>query len=164
MAFFAHLCQGFTGVLPSTALFRHYFYPRIQPGSAISGCITWIPRTQERGTYAEGAQKERWEEWRGRWCWIEEEDPQEFCRVRRKPPVRSKDWGKLNADDKKLMVATTRIHHLTSAGLTLEMIGADFIRRRITPLHNKGRPAWDFRNVADIMRLCPGLNPNFTVL
>ena len=68
MAFFAHLCEGFAGELPSTVLFGHYFYPRIQPGGAISGCITWIPRTQERGTYAEGAQKERWEEWQSRWC------------------------------------------------------------------------------------------------
>ena len=50
------------------------------------------------------------------------------------------------------------------AGLTLEMIGADFIRRRIAPLHNKGRPAWLFRNAADIMRLRPGLNHNFTVM
>ena len=68
MALFAHLCEGFAGVVPNTALFRHYFYPRIQKGGAISGCITWIPRSQ--GTYPEGAQKERWEEWRGRWCWI----------------------------------------------------------------------------------------------
>ena len=50
------------------------------------------------------------------------------------------------------------------AGLTLEMIGADFIHRRIAPLHNKGRSAWDFRNAADIMTLRPGLNHNFTVL
>ena len=40
MAFFAHLCEGFARVHPSTALFRHYFTPRIQPGGAISGCIT----------------------------------------------------------------------------------------------------------------------------
>ena len=40
MAFFAHLCEGFAGVLPSMALFRHYFYPRIQSGDAISGCVT----------------------------------------------------------------------------------------------------------------------------
>ena len=55
MAFFAHLCEGFAGVLPNTALFRHYFYPHIQPGDAIFGCITWIPRIQEKGTYPEGA-------------------------------------------------------------------------------------------------------------
>ena len=44
------------------------------------------------------------------------------------------------------------------------MIGADFIRRRIAPLHNKGRPAWLFTNAADIMRLRPGLDHNFTMM
>ena len=121
MALFAHLCEGFAGVHPNTALFRHYFFPRIQQGGAISGCVTWIPRS--KGTYPEGAQKERWEEWRGRWCWIEEEDPQEFCRVRQAPPVRRNDWSNVDADDAKLTVATTRILRLTEAGLTLEMIG-----------------------------------------
>ena len=64
----------------------------------------------------------------------------------------------------KLTVATTRILRLTEAGLTLEMIGSDFIRRRNAPLHNKGRPAWLFTNAADIMRLRPGLDHNFTVM
>ena len=57
-----------------------------------------------------------------------------------------------------------QIHRLAAAGLTLEMIGADFIRRHIAPLHNKGKPAWLFTNAADIMRLCPGLDHNFTVM
>ena len=99
--------------------------------------------------------KERWEEWRGRWCWIEEEDPPAFCEVRRAPPVRRSDWSDADADDEKLTVAATRILRLTEAGLTLEMVGADFIRRRIAPLHDKGRPAWLFVNAADIMRLRP---------
>jgi hypothetical protein len=164
MALFAHLCEGFAGVLPNTALFRHYFSPHIQPGGAISGCVTWIPRTKEKSAYPEGAQKERWEEWRGRWCWIEEEDPPAFCEVRQASPVRRSDWSEVDADGAKLTVATTRILHLTEAGLTLEMIGADFIRRRIAPLHNKGRPAWLFTNAADIMTLRPGLDHNFTVM
>ena len=108
--------------------------------------------------------KERWEEWRGRWCWIEEKDPPNFCRVRDVLPVRRGDWSDVDADDAKLTIATTRILRLTEAGLTLEMIGVDFIRRRIAPLHNKGRPAWLFQNAADIMRLLPGLNHNFTVM
>ena len=83
--------------------------------------------------------KERWDEWHGRWCWIVEKDPPAFCEVRRVPPVRISDWSDVDADDEKLMIATTRILRLTEAGLTLEMIGADFIRRRIAPLHDKGR-------------------------
>ena len=97
MALFAHLYEGFARVLPSTALFRHYFYPRIQKGGAIFGCVTWIPRPLEKGMYLEGAQKERWEEWRSRWCWIEEEGPQEFCQVRQMPPVHRDHWGDVDA-------------------------------------------------------------------
>ena len=95
---------------------------------------------------------------------IEEDDPQEFCRVRQAPPVRRNDSGDVDAQDDKLKIATTRIHRLTVAGLTLEMIGADFLRRRIAPLHNKGRSSWLFQNAADIMRLRPGLNHNFTMM
>ena len=39
LACFAHLCEGFTGVVPSTVLFRHYFSPRVQPGGALSGTV-----------------------------------------------------------------------------------------------------------------------------
>ena len=91
MNLFAHLCEGFAGVHPSTALFRHYFSPRIQKGGAITGNVAWIPRAKE--AYSKGTMKERWEEWQGRWCWIEEEDPPAFCEVRREPPVCRNDWG-----------------------------------------------------------------------
>jgi hypothetical protein len=74
------------------------------------------------------------------------------------------DWINLDAQDDKLMIATTRILRLKAAGLTIEMIGSDFLRRRITPLQNKGRSAWEFQNAADIMRLRPGLNNNLIIM
>ena len=91
-------------------------------------------------------------------------EPPAFCEVRQVAPVRGKDWGDVDVNDEKLTIATTRIRRLTRAGLNLEMIGADFIRRRIAPLHDKGKPAWLFVNAADIMRLRPGLDHNLTVL
>ena len=94
-----------------------------------------------------------------------EENPPEFGRgVRREPLLRGVDWSDLDPNDKKFSIATTRIRRLTEAGLTLEMITVDFIRRRIALLHKKGRPAWDFRNAANMMRLRTGLQNNFTVL
>ena len=109
--------------------------------------------------------KERWEEWQVRWCWIMEENPPEFCwGVRRELLLCSADWSDLDPNDKKFSIATTRICRLTEAGITLEMIAADFICRRIAPLHKKGRSAWDFRNAADIMRLRTGLQNNLTML
>lgn len=47
----------------------------------------------------------------------------------------------LDPEDEKLTIAVTRIHRLRAAGLTIEMVGADFLRRRIAPLQNKLREA-----------------------
>ena len=67
-------------------------------------------------------------------------------------------------EDARLKIAVTRILRLRLAGLTVGAVGADFLRRRIAPLQERRRPAWEFQNSADIMRLRPGLNFNFTVL
>ena len=42
MAVFAHMCENFVGVLPTVALFRHFFTPCIE-ADVLSGYITWIP-------------------------------------------------------------------------------------------------------------------------
>ena len=164
MSVFAHLCENFAGVVPNTALFRHYFVPRIETGDALSGSITWIPRAWTKEIYPDGLYRKKWDEWRSEWCWIKEKDPQPFCLPRQTKAVRGKDWSSLDPQDEKLAIAITRINRLKVAGLTIEMVGADFLRRRIAPLQNKGRPAWDFKNAADIMRLRPGLNNNLTSL
>jgi hypothetical protein len=78
--------------------------------------------------------------------------------------IRGKDWSDFDPQDGKLTVAITRIQRLRAAKLTAEAVAADFLRRRIAPLQNKGRPAWDFKNAADVMRLYPGLNNNLTIL
>src|SRR3954454_23657044 len=78
--------------------------------------------------------------------------------------LRGRDWSAVAPDDDKLQLAVTRILRLRRAGLTVGAVGADFLRRRIAPLQEKGRLAWEFHNAADIMRLRPGLNFQFTVL
>jgi hypothetical protein len=164
MAIFAHLCENFAGVNPSTALFRHYFIPRVEKGEPLSGGIAWISRTGKKDMYLKGELRGRWDDWRSDWCWIVEEDPPSFTAPRKAPVVRGKDWSELDPEEKKFAIAITRIQRLRLAGLTVGMVGADFLRRRIAPLQDRKRPAWDFKNAADIMRLRPGLNYNFTVL
>ena len=57
-----------------------------------------------------------------------------------------------------------RITRLRAAGLTIEMVGADFLWRRIAPLQKRARFAWEYKNAADVMRLHTGLGNNLTVL
>jgi hypothetical protein len=47
--------------------------------------------------------------------------------------VRGNDWSDLAAEDERLTIATTRILRLKAAGLTMEMVAFDFLRRRIAP-------------------------------
>ena len=160
MAVFAHLCENFVGVHPSVALFRHFFIPRVERGEPLAGGIAWISRVGKKEAYLEGELRSKWEEWRAEWCWIVEENPQPFTALRQAPIVRGNDWSNVAPEDERLKIAITRILRLRLAGLTVGAVGADFLRRRIAPLQERGRPAWEFKNSADIMRLRPGLNFN----
>ena len=164
MAVFAHLCENFVRVHPNVALFRHFFIPRVERGEPLSGGIAWISRAGKKETYLEGEFRGKWEEWRADWCWIDEENPQPFTTRRQTPVARGSDWSDVAPEDDRLKIAVTRILRLRLAGLTVGVVGVDFLRRRIAPLQERGRPAWEFKNAADIMRLRPGLNFNFTVL
>lgn len=164
MAVFAHLYEDFVGILPNVALFRHYFTPRAEKGEPLAGGIAWTSQIGMKEVYLAGELRSKWDEWRAEWCWICDANPQPFTNLRQTRVVRGGDWSALSPDDAKLKIATTRILRLRLAGLTAGAVGADFLRRRIAPLQKRGRPAWLFGGPADIMRLRPGLNFNFTVL
>ena len=78
--------------------------------------------------------REKWDEWRGRWCWITEKDPQLFCMRRQTKLTRDNGWSALDPRYGELAIAIDRIKRLKAVRLTIEMIGADFLRRRIGPL------------------------------
>src|SRR3954466_9119656 len=164
MAVFAHLCEKFVGVHPNVALFRHFFMPRVERGEPLSSGIVWISKAGKKEAYLEGELRSKWEEWRADWCWIVEEDPQPFTAQRQTAAVRGSDWSNVAPEDDRLKIAVARIQRLRLAVLTVGAVVADFLRRRIAPLQERRSPAWEFKNAADIMRLRPGLNFNFTVL
>src|SRR4051812_13510238 len=164
MAVFAHLCENFVGIHPNVALFRHFFSPRVEKGEPLSGRIAWISKAGKKDAYLDGEFCSKWEEWRADWCLIVEEKPQPFTALRETPVVGGSDWGILAPEDDRLKIAVARILRLRLAGLTVGAVGADFLHRRIAPLQERRRPAWEFKNAADIMRLRPGLNFNFTIL
>ena len=140
MAVFAHLCENFVGVHPNVALFCHFFMPRVERGEPLAGGIAWISRVGKKEAYLEGELRSKWEEWRAEWCWIVEENPQPFTALRQAPIVRGNDWSNVAPEDERLKIAITRILCLRLAGLTVGAVGADFLRRRIAPLQERGRP------------------------
>src|SRR4051812_14109901 len=164
MAVFAHMCENYIGIYPNVALFRHFFIPRVEAGAPLAGGISWVFRLNKKDSYLSGELRGKWEEWRADWCWVVEDQPQPFTAPRATPITRGKDWSELDSGDRKLTVALIRILRLQVARLSVGEVGTDFLRRRIAPLQDRKRPAWEYGNAADIMRLRPGLNFNFTSL
>ncbi|KAI5016295.1 hypothetical protein ZWY2020_006146 [Hordeum vulgare] len=134
MSIFAHLCENFVGITPNTALFHHYFAPRIEGREALSGSIAWVLRTGTKEAYLGGTLREKWDEWQGKWCWIRHAGYLPCCEPRTsKIGSRGEGWSDLSPDDGKLSITTTRILRLRAAWLTMEMVAADFLRRCIAP-------------------------------
>ena len=68
LAIFQFLCEFFVGVMPSVALFRHYFGLRVE-GKFMSGGVTFCLRDGLKEHFL-NVDKKRWEEWRHEWCYV----------------------------------------------------------------------------------------------
>ena len=64
LSVFAYVCEAFVGVMPSVALFRHFFYPRVGKEGWLGGGVTFCFRQNVKQFYPEMVVKSKWEEWR----------------------------------------------------------------------------------------------------
>ncbi|KAE8795334.1 hypothetical protein D1007_29832 [Hordeum vulgare] len=69
----------------------------------------------------------------------------------------------LGISNDKFHPALNRITRLKAVGLTIQHVGADFLRCRITPLQKRDMFAWEFNCPADWMPMYPGTVNNLTV-
>ena len=163
MAIFAHLCEGFVGVMPSVALFRHFYIPRVDTRGVISGGITWCLRSGRSTEFPRGTFKSKWDEWRGSWCYVHVDPVLAFYEDPVAAVVAVDSWKDLDPRDKDLRLAVARIQALRSRGLTSNMVAADFLWRRLAPLQRRSHPAWAFEGPSDRTRLWPGARYNLSV-
>ncbi|KAE8810965.1 hypothetical protein D1007_12323 [Hordeum vulgare] len=157
MAIFAHMYENFVRVAPNVDFFRHFFIPRIEYKNHRSGNVIWIPRgNKEDKGYLPGQCRGKWEEWRGDWCWIMDAEALEFCSTRTDCVLHGNDSSSLGLSDDRLRTVLNRVTCLKGAGLTIQHVGADFLRRRIAPLQKRDMFSWEFNGRANWMRLYPG--------
>ena len=67
---FQYFCETFVGVHPSVALFRHYFYPRVETGDHVSGAVSFCRRANQSDQFIPTTRNKRWEEWRHQWVFV----------------------------------------------------------------------------------------------
>ncbi|KAE8803658.1 hypothetical protein D1007_20505 [Hordeum vulgare] len=94
--------------LPQRSLFRHFFLTLIEDKNHCPGNISWIPQgKKEDWGYLPGQHHEKWEDWRGDWCWNKDDKAPEFCSARTGCISRGSNWTSLGFSNNKLGSAAT---------------------------------------------------------
>ena len=70
LATFAYTCEAFVGVMPSVALFRHYFMPRTGRSRWIAGGVSFCLKKESAHQYPGAKIRANWGEWRHNWYFI----------------------------------------------------------------------------------------------
>ena len=157
LAIFAHLCEMFVGVMPSVALWRHFYVLRSsgKTRTEVVGSCNFRLRDGARDEYIPQELKNKWDDWRLYWCYLAV-DPHLQLLLPEGPAMAKKRWEYLPDDFDSLRPVTARISALRAAGLTATMVVGDFVRRRLAPLRERDRPAWMYTGPRDIGRTVIG--------
>ena len=122
--------------------------------------MPWVAR--KLWDYIPGKQPERWDELRGDWCWIQDEEPQIYVKHGWNVSSGARNGALMDTND-TLRPAINRITRLKAARLTIEHVGAYFLLLRISPLQRRDGPAWLYDDAGDSMRFLLGLANNLSV-
>ena len=149
LAIFQHFCEGFAGVIPSVALFHHYFYPFVETEGAVSGCVDFRLRKEVNDDFFELGLKEEWGEWRHRWCFVHFPKFLDFFLEPTATAVSDDSWEDIDPQDGELRPAYDRIRSFRDQGLSGRHVVFDFASRCLAPLQQRSHPAWAFSGVHD---------------
>nr|ABA98475.2 retrotransposon protein, putative, unclassified [Oryza sativa Japonica Group] len=133
LAIFAHLCEMFIGVRLTMRLFQSFFIPQLLQGAVVGGCY-FQPRPGTAGQYIESHLRKKWEDWKKDWFYTVLPDHPRL----RLPAEYDAVWDRLRG--------------LRSLGLTGAMVFGDYFRRRIAPLQDRSRGAWEYTGPNNPMR------------
>jgi hypothetical protein len=128
LAIFAHLCEMFIGVRPTTRLFQAFFIPQLLQGAVVGGCYLQS-RPSTAGQYIESHLRKKWEDWKKDWFYTALPDHPRL-QVPAGPPERSAAWLATSELGKEYDAVWDRLRGLRSLGLTGAMVFGENIRIR----------------------------------
>jgi hypothetical protein len=139
-AIFAHLCEMFVGVAPSTSLFRHFFV-LVKSGKAKDhlGTYYFETRSDPAIAYIPSLGGARWENWRGDWVIASAEANDRLALPSDGPRLDRKQWRAKSSLAPEFQLVLDRIKILAAGGLTLMHMVGDFLKHRIAPLQQRVR-------------------------
>ena len=161
LAVFAHTCEAFVGVMPSVALFRHFFYPRIGGQGWMGSSVTFCFRPNIKWAFPLMETKSRWEEWRDHWFLVGVPEADAQLEEPTERPVDLDTWRSVSLQDEQFSEGVARFKLLREKEVSRDAIVAHFLRNRLAPLQKRPHPAWNFQGPGDPSRLrCPEMEEN----
>nr|CAD40021.2 OSJNBa0052O21.6 [Oryza sativa Japonica Group] len=155
LAIFAHLCEMFIGVRPSLRLFRWFFTVQpVSPPSVVGGCY-FQPRGQVLNRYIPCVLRKKWDDWKSDGFYTPLADEARL-RLPSQPPAQASSWRATVDLGDGYDAVLDRLAGLRSQGLTGAMVFGDYLRRRIAPLQQRARGAWEYTGLEDYMRTHQG--------
>lgn len=135
LSIFSHFCETFVRVLPSVALWSHYFiqYAMSQCIPDVLGSCYFRLRDHHKAEYLPYQFRSKWDDWENSWYYIEAN----VVRSIRIPPAKAnlwEDWQAASLEEHKLTSVCACMCFLCSKGLTASMVVPDFVRHRLAPL------------------------------
>ncbi len=140
----------FFGVRPTMRLFQSFFVPQLLQGAVVGRCY-FQPRPGTVGQYIESHLRKKWEDWKKDWFYTALPDHPRL-RLSAGPPKRSAAWLAVSELGEEYNAVRDHLRGLRSLGLTGAMVFGDYFRRRIAPLQDRSRGAWEYTGPNDPMR------------
>ena len=149
LAVFAYACEAFVGVMPSVALFRHFFYPRIGSDGWMGGGVTFCFRPKIKLAYPLMETKSKWDEWRDRWFLVGVPEADSHLEEPVERPVDLDTWRSVSLQDGEFSAVVARFALLREKGVSGAAIVAHFLRNRLAPLQKRPHSACNFQGPRD---------------
>jgi hypothetical protein len=149
---FAFLCEAMVGIIPSVALFRHFFSLQLVDARQRSGCVAFRAEAASSSIFdfslhpmAEGFRKH--------WVYVDATTHSPLLQIPEKPAAPNSGWVREELTDRRAALVWQRLDGLKKNGVTAPMVVREFITQRIAPLQRHSRPMWTFSGPKDRMRL-----------
>jgi hypothetical protein len=157
VAIFAHLCEMFVGVAPSTSLFHHFFV-LVKSAKAKDhlGAYYFQTRSDSVVAYIPTLGGARWENWRDDWVIACAEVNDRLVLPSDGPSLDRKQWRAKPSLPPEFQLVLDRIKSLAAGGLTSMHVVSDFLKRQIASLQQRARLCCWFTGSNDIDRIQRG--------
>ena len=150
---FAFGCEAFLGVRPSVAYLRHLFELRLMAADQCSGCVGFVAVKSRESDFLSLGGPRASGRFREYWVWMDAGQCHEELSKPYEPATVRQGWGAQALPRDLLRPLVEKVRVLRDAGLTGQMVVAEFLRRRLAPLQAHEKAMWNYSGRHDEMRL-----------